>query len=39
MNFVSEERANASLKRLTEKRRKRLEKDFEEYVKELTKSK
>ena len=39
MNFVPEERANATLKRLSEKSKKRLEKDYEEYVKELAKSK
>lgn len=39
MNFVPEERADASLKRLSEKRKKRLEKKHEEYVKKITKSK
>ena len=39
MNFVPEEMADAAIKKLSEKRKKRLEKKHEEFVKEFNKSK
>ena len=39
MNFVPKDKADEAIKRLSERRKKRLEKDYEEFVKELKKSK